>query len=493
MKKLLLLLSLTLFVAPAFASAPTKDGQDSSSSSSVAFDIAQLEVNLLRVKSGSPVDLTQKYCRTQQTLLIYASMNNRFDSVQAILKLCPLIDDTNIHGDTALVYACHYGCDSRIIKALIDSGANINHATILQTTPLLCVANYKHWHEKDEKQLQDLLQGAKYLIAAGANINYMSPKGSMPLLIAIDNLYYPFIQLLIDHNVNLDNWISLLKEIPDNLKGMDPKEAKELKDKITKAIKDAVAKKLKMSAQKNSTAKESMSSSNSSIPASSSSARAVDSSQSQSHVADSHAHNVMSIQYEVVKAECDWASDKNPELLQTTLNIYSNKQSPNINKQYSPYKFNALMCMVHFNQVDGVDAILEHHPNLELVDIDGNTALSLACKDHQSLRIIKALIDEGANVSHINKDGETPLMQIAKNQNWPLLNMDEVLQSAKHLLNAGAKIEYVDAQQRKFNALHSAIRCCNPGLVRLLIDNGASLSSLAQLNSQIPLIKRFNN
>lgn len=65
------------------------------------------------------------------------------------------------------------------------------------------------------------------------------------------------------------------------------------------------------------------------------------------------------------------------------------------------------------NHVEVVSMLLEHKPNVNAVDKDGCTALSIACRDgfHE---IVNALLNAGAYINIQDKSGDTNLIHAVK-------------------------------------------------------------------------------
>eukprot|EP00055_Hartaetosiga_balthica_P002827 m.5416 g.5416 ORF g.5416 m.5416 type:complete len:423 (-) comp2401_c0_seq1:893-2161(-) len=65
--------------------------------------------------------------------------------------------------------------------------------------------------------------------------------------------------------------------------------------------------------------------------------------------------------------------------------------------------------------VSTVKTILEFNPDVNHADVFGNTALHYACSSYQGVEIVDLLLESGANVHHLNLNGESPLFDALHN------------------------------------------------------------------------------
>ncbi len=107
------------------------------------------------------------------------------------------------------------------------------------------------------------------------------------------------------------------------------------------------------------------------------------------------------------------------------------KQGANINCQYQNGR-TPLMMAVQFNNCGAAEILIDSGAHVDLVDVQGKTALMVACGlGFDNLRIIKKLIEYGANVNHQDKDGMFPLMAVVGTSRESLV---------EYLVNSGALI-----------------------------------------------------
>lgn len=82
----------------------------------------------------------------------------------------------------------------------------------------------------------------------------------------------------------------------------------------------------------------------------------------------------------------------------------------------------ALHLAVRSNSENLLRTIMEYHPNLNLVDDDGDTALHYISSD-TCLGIAKILVNGGLRLESRNYARETPLCKAAMNDNLDIVNI----------------------------------------------------------------------
>ena len=106
--------------------------------------------------------------------------------------------------------------------------------------------------------------------------------------------------------------------------------------------------------------------------------------------------------------------------------------------------------------------LIENNADVNHVDIDGSNALFLAAYSNENM--VKLLLDHGANANHANKEGTTVLMNAAHTGNENIVKL---------LLNNGADVNKID--NKGSSALSYAVNYGNENIVKLLIDHGANI------------------
>jgi len=94
-------------------------------------------------------------------------------------------------GDTPLIAAIYYKKDPKMVKFLIDAGADVNISDKTDTTPLMCAA------------LKGDILSTKYLIEANADIDKKSRDGCTSLMLAARHGHIEVVEELIDAGANV--------------------------------------------------------------------------------------------------------------------------------------------------------------------------------------------------------------------------------------------------------------------------------------------------
>ena len=109
-----------------------------------------------------------------------------------ILMSHDVVRDINIiHDDQTPLTLAIKKFDDKMVKLLIDKGANVNHANIMGQTPLHIAV------------LQNDIYIVKLLISKGAIVDIANKYGQTPLMLAIMKGYFCLIGLLIDCGANI--------------------------------------------------------------------------------------------------------------------------------------------------------------------------------------------------------------------------------------------------------------------------------------------------
>jgi ankyrin repeat protein len=115
------------------------------------------------------------------------------------------------------------------------------------------------------------------------------------------------------------------------------------------------------------------------------------------------------------------------------VNNFIHIQSPNYD--VANFKLTPLMIASMFQKNKSISQLIKSGANLELKDVTGNTALSLVAMEDNSLKTMKELVNVGANINVVNKNGDS-IVGLALDGG----HFDE----AKYLLKQGAKVFYVE-------------------------------------------------
>jgi ankyrin repeat protein len=157
-----------------------------------------------KVESANPDD---------ETALMLAIKVGNFQIVQTLIDLGAKVNVTEkFHNQTPLIYAAGAG-RADIIKLLLSKGADIKPRAL-----------YTDWPSQvtSEPRVQYRLVGGlnalmysirngcyscvEQLVAAGADINFPTPEGVTPLMLALDNSHNEVAKFLMDKGATLDVW-----------------------------------------------------------------------------------------------------------------------------------------------------------------------------------------------------------------------------------------------------------------------------------------------
>jgi len=138
----------------------------------------------------------------------------------------------------------------------------------------------------------------------------------------------------------------------------------------------------------------------------------------------------------------------------------------------------------NFHLLELVKYIISTKLNIDLQDINGNTALHIASKYNASSSIVKLLLNAGCNINIKNKEKDTPAHFAAKNFSKNSFNI------LLELIKAGANIN--QNNKRNGTVLHcassNAIDINSIKKVKMLIDAGAKINSKAGAKNNTPLL-----
>eukprot|EP00833_Pecoramyces_ruminatium_P008783 jgi/Orpsp1_1/1182815/evm.model.c7180000082757.1 len=143
--------------------------------------------------------------------------------------------------------------------------------------------------------------------------------------------------------------------------------------------------------------------------------------------------------------------------------------------------------IIELKKVELLPILTHNNFNMNQKDEYGNTLLNHAVS-HGNKKIIKYLIDDGANVNGIGSKGLTPLtlalLEVSMRE-----NSDKSI--VKFLVeDCGADIEKIDGTG--YSPLTSAIRYFNKDMVKYLIHQGANIDKLDG-NKESPLSLAYDN
>ena len=130
----------------------------------------------------------------------------------------------------------------------------------------------------------------------------------------------------------------------------------------------------------------------------------------------------------------------------------------------------SLACL--YRQQDSVKILLNAGSNTNITNNNGNTCLHAAVYSNCNTKMIQAIIDHGVNVNATNETNKTALMGACLKGNIDTINV---------LLNAGADPKIVDANDETW--LHyAAVGDCSKEVFQTIINHGANVNATSKHN-----------
>jgi ankyrin repeat protein len=127
-----------------------------------------------------------------ETALMTAARTGKVDAVRTLLAHGGKVNaKEGWKQQTALMWAAHEG-NTETVKLLLEAGANISDRSIFGWTPLLFAAR------------QGQIGAMKALLAAGANVDDTLPDGTSALVTAVQGLNYEAAGVLLEHGIDPD-------------------------------------------------------------------------------------------------------------------------------------------------------------------------------------------------------------------------------------------------------------------------------------------------
>ena len=142
-----------------------------------------------------------------------------------ILQCGVQVNSEDARGQTALFKACQGGNENkRLVKTLLEQGANIHHRDHAGNTPIVWTCKHNHLevvkvlckeganvHDKNNAGTTAIINAAvlgkdnllKFLIQKGANVNDIDDNGKTPLLVSMINRQIPVTEMLMKHGAEI--------------------------------------------------------------------------------------------------------------------------------------------------------------------------------------------------------------------------------------------------------------------------------------------------
>jgi len=125
-----------------------------------------------------------------ETVLMTAARTGKVDAVKLVLTRGGHVNATeNWKKQTALMWAAHEG-NAETVRLLLEAGASVNARSLFGWTPLLFAAR------------QGQAAAIEALVAGGANINETLPDGTSALVSAVQSQNYEAASVLLEHGID---------------------------------------------------------------------------------------------------------------------------------------------------------------------------------------------------------------------------------------------------------------------------------------------------
>lgn len=147
-----------------------------------------------------------------------------------------------------------------------------------------------------------------------------------------------------------------------------------------------------------------------------------------------------------------------------------------VNMRSESENFTPLMIAANYGFYDMVDMLLTAGADVNAQSEGGSTALSLAIspKYEESAKIVKRLLDVGADVNLVSGVGNSPLMEAVYQGSMPVVDL---------LLKAGAKVNLVN-NHGETALMTVLIGGDEPEIITRLLDSGADKEPLSTAGEQ---------
>ena len=401
------------------------------------YDINTINSAKLLIKSGADVNLKNN---GGMTALMNASAVGSDELVELLINAGARVNEVDNDGRTAIFYACRgydvcsfyinynsfYGYSFsesvEVVKFLIDNGADVNLKNNGGMTALMSASDVSHElielliksgarvNEVDDNGKSALMYAiisssdievVKFLIDNGANVNLKSNDGETALMNAYIRGNKELVELLINSGADA-NLISNLKDNYGRAKLMEASEIGN-KEAVELLIKSGVG------------------------------VNEVDDNGKSALMYACEKHIISSSDIEVVKFLIDNGANVNlksndgetalmnayirgnKELVELLINSGADVNLIDFNLKDN-YGRTKLMEASKIGNKEAVELLINAGARVNEIDNDGNTALFYACRlrdytifDKKCLKLVKFLIDNGANVNIKNNVGQTPL------------------------------------------------------------------------------------
>ena len=420
------------------------------------YDINTINSAKLLIKSGADVNLKNN---GGMTALMNASAVGSDELVELLINAGARVNEVDNDGRTAIFYACRgyddcsfynnynsfYGYSfseeeieerllekfSKIVKLLIDNGADVNAKTENGNTALMYAC-----------ENSNSVEVVKFLIDNGADVN-LKNNGGMTALMSASDVSHELIELLIKSGARVN-------EVDDNGKSA-------LMYAIISSSDIEVVKFLIDNPQRAQISVRDLTGDIEVVK----------------FLIDNGANvNLKSNDGETALMNAYIRGNK--ELVELLINSGADANLiSNLKDNYGRAK---LMEASEIGNKEAVELLIKSGVGVNEVDDNGKSALMYACEKHiissSDIEVVKFLIDNGANVNLKSNDSETALMNAYIRGNKELVEL---------LINSGADVNLIDFNLKDNygrTKLMEASKIGNKEAVELLINAGARVNEI---------------
>ena len=155
--------------------------------------IACGDVDIFTMLLDAGIDPCKHSAMELKPTLIYSCVReSRPEMLKALLCYDIAINETDIHGDSALHHCINGPTEVELLKLLVNRGASIELRNYMEATPLMVAVDY------------DNIEATKFLLSKGANVNAHTVWRSAPLHFACSGSSWTMIELLINSRADIN-------------------------------------------------------------------------------------------------------------------------------------------------------------------------------------------------------------------------------------------------------------------------------------------------
>lgn len=435
-----------------------------------AIDIARARnsFDVEKVLTGVNADVNA-FDAEGRTPLMYAARDNNVDLIKEILHAGAKIDATDTKGQSALMLAITNGASDAVF-ALIDSGTNINVKDASGWTPLTYAVSY------------NMLDVMRYLVSNKADIDLAQSEGKTALMLATEKNDLETISYLIDAGAQIDivdakGCTAFLYAVLYDNNDIAKTLLNKSKDSVDKDSVDGFTPLMVAANNKNIEMVRMIVTAGANI-------NKVDS-YGRSAFTYAVAKNSMDVAEYLMENGADVTlvdvNDANAFMYASSNNntdIMSYILKKDVDVNFTDARgWTALMYAAEHNAFEAAQLLIDSGANLYKIGNDGS-ALEIA-GNNSSASVYNYLIYAGADPSSRNSEGQTPLMNAVKENDYETVAL---------MIKGDARARISDTDARGYTALMLAAENNSVESAELLLKSGAVVNGVVSDKKQTPLM-----